>query len=58
MVRPLLKPCDEDESRPLLESVVCSVVGAVLCVVGTLCELDNPPCEMPDAVLCVVGVEM
>jgi hypothetical protein len=53
---PLDRPCDGDELGALLGSELCTVVGAVLCVVGVACGLDVEPFEAPGAVLCVVGV--
>lgn len=55
VVRPLDRPCD-DELAALLGSVLCSVVGAVLCVVGVECTPDTELVDAPVAVLCVVGV--
>jgi hypothetical protein len=54
VVRPLDRPCDEDEPTPLLGSD--GVAGAVLWVVGVLWTLDAEPLDVPGAVLCVVGV--
>lgn len=54
VVRPLDRPCDDEESTPLLGSD--GVAGAVLCVVGVLCTLGAEPGDVPGAVLCVVGV--
>ena len=56
MVRPLDRPCDDDEEpATLLGSGLCVVTGAVLCVVGVVCTSDAP-CDVPGAVFCVVGV--
>jgi hypothetical protein len=55
VVRPLDKLCPEDAAA-LLGSAACSVVGAVLCVVGVVCKLDAELLETPADVLCVVGV--
>jgi hypothetical protein len=56
VVRPLDRPCEAGVVTALLGSAVCSVVGAVLCVVGVVCTLDAVPTGEPAAVLCVVGV--
>lgn len=56
VVSPLDRPCDEDELSALLGSELCTVVGAVLCVVGVAWGLDAEPLDAVDGVLCVVGV--
>ncbi|MBV8539663.1 MAG: hypothetical protein JO268_03750 [Pseudonocardiales bacterium] len=58
VVSPLDRPCAEDEPDAPLGSELCSVVGAVLCVVGVACGLDADPLDTPVAVLCVLGVEV
>jgi len=55
VVRPLDRPCDDDEPAVLLGSGPCVVAGAVLCVVGVVWTPDAS-CDVPGAVLCVVGV--
>lgn len=56
VVRPLDRPCDDDAPAPPPGSELCTVAGAVLCVVGVLCTLDPEPFDVPGAVVCVVGV--
>ncbi|MGB8962194.1 MAG: hypothetical protein WCC38_09600, partial [Pseudonocardiaceae bacterium] len=56
VVSPLDKPCDEDELTAPLGSELCSVVGAVLCVVGVACGVAPELLDAAGAVLCVVGV--
>jgi hypothetical protein len=56
VVSPLDRPCDDDEPTPPPGSELCTVAGAVLCVVGVLCTLDAEPVGVPGAVVCVVGV--
>jgi hypothetical protein len=54
VLNPLDRPCDE-LGEPL-GSELCTVDGAVLCVVGVACWPATEPPDAPDAVLCVVGV--
>ncbi|MFL6148064.1 MAG: hypothetical protein ACJ72I_11320 [Pseudonocardiaceae bacterium] len=54
VVNPLDRPCDELGEPP--GSELCTVDGAVLCVVGVACGPDTEPPDAPGAVLCVVGV--
>ena len=56
MVRPLDRPCDDEEPAPPVGSELGIVAGAVLCVVGVVCGADAEPLDVPGAVLCVVGV--
>ncbi|HKS50531.1 MAG TPA: hypothetical protein VJS67_01535 [Pseudonocardiaceae bacterium] len=56
MVRPLDRPCDDEEPAPPVGSGLCAAAGAVLCVVGVVCGVDAEPLDAPGAVLCVVGV--
>jgi hypothetical protein len=56
VVRPLDKPCDDDEPAPPDGSGLCVAAGAVLCVVGVVCTPDPAPFDAPGAVVWVVGV--
>ena len=56
MVKPLDRPCDEDEPAPAPGSEWCAAAGAVLCVVGVACGLEVGSLAVPGAVPCGVGV--